>query len=191
MAWGKAGSTTLTATGNNVTVSSLPNNTFGMVMGSHNAGGTSIRLNEDSSANKYAVRRDPNGTGDSTNVNLTNGYLTDTRSNPHFNVTYFCNISGEEKLWINDNAGQSSSGAGTAPIREEGVGKYVGTAVTTAFTYFNWAGSTYASGDNASVLGSDITPVGAVVPKVQDGSIFYETDTNKSYVLSSNVWTEL
>mgnify|MGYP003658976238 FL=1 len=30
-----------------------------------------------------------------------------------------------------------------------------------------------------------------VNPKVIDGSIFYETDTNKSYVLSSNTWTEL
>ena len=30
-----------------------------------------------------------------------------------------------------------------------------------------------------------------VNPKVVDGSIFYETDTNKSYVLSSNTWTEL
>tara|TARA_R110002051_G_scaffold96466_1_gene166614 strand:+ start:1270 stop:2160 length:891 start_codon:yes stop_codon:yes gene_type:complete len=27
--------------------------------------------------------------------------------------------------------------------------------------------------------------------KVQDGAVYYETDTNKSYVLSSNVWSEL
>jgi len=27
--------------------------------------------------------------------------------------------------------------------------------------------------------------------KVQDGAVYYETDTNKSYVLSSSVWSEL
>jgi hypothetical protein len=30
-----------------------------------------------------------------------------------------------------------------------------------------------------------------LLPNVEDGSIFYETDTNKSYVLNSGTWTEL
>ena len=41
------------------------------------------------------------------------------------------------------------------------------------------------------MLGSDVTPASAEAIKIQDGSIFYETDTNKEYVLNNNTWTEL
>ena len=44
------------------------------------------------------------------------------------------------------------------------------------------------SGTNLAVLGSDITPSGV---KVQDGAIYYETDTNKEFLLYNDVWTEL
>jgi hypothetical protein len=37
----------------------------------------------------------------------------------------------------------------------------------------------------------DSTPASAVVSNISDGSIFYETDTNKEYVLYNNTWTEL
>jgi len=42
-------------------------------------------------------------------------------------------------------------------------------------------------GDNISALGSD----GVESLNVQDGAVYYETDTNKSYVLYNNSWTEL
>ena len=190
MAWGKAGSTTLEATGNNVTVSSLPNSKFGMAVGSLTSGGSSIRLNGVSSSNSYTVRRGANNS-ESTDVNLTSGYITDTINNPHFNVSFFCNVSGQEKLWFNHNVERNSSGAGNAPNRVEAVGKYVGTEVITGFTYFCWAGNSYISGDNALVLGSDMTPSAAVATKVQDGAVFHETDTNKAYVLYNDTWSEL
>jgi len=38
----------------------------------------------------------------------------------------------------------------------------------------------------------DSSPASAVVAlNIEDGSIFYETDTNKSYVLNSGTWTEV
>ena len=37
----------------------------------------------------------------------------------------------------------------------------------------------------------DSDPASAVASNVLDGSIFYETDTNKSYVLSGTTWSEL
>lgn len=191
MVWGKAGSTTLTATGNAMTVSSLPNSVFGMALGTHTAGGTDIKLNGDTSSN-YAVRRNTTGSSsENTNAGVSDAYITDSRSNPHFNVTYFCNISGEEKLWINHNVHQGSSGAGNAMYREEAVGKWTGTGVVTSFEYHNWSGSTYASGDNVSVLGSDITPAAAVpavpfgdaVSDVPDYTRAEITDTRKMYSL--------
>jgi len=42
-------------------------------------------------------------------------------------------------------------------------------------------------GTNTSVLGSD----GTESTKLQDGAIYYETDTNKEYLLYNNTWTEL
>ena len=47
------------------------------------------------------------------------------------------------------------------------------------------------SGDNISVLGSDMTPAAAQDATVTDGAIFYETDTDKEYVLYNNTWTEV
>ena len=47
--------------------------------------------------------------------------------------------------------------------------------------------NTYTSDSNLSVIGSD----GATSTKLQDGAIYYETDTNKEYVLYNNTWTEV
>ena len=53
-------------------------------------------------------------------------------------------------------------------------------------------GGSFDTNSNLSALGSDLTPAAAVAaPAVQDGSIFYETDTNKSYVLYDGSWSEL
>ena len=193
MAWGKAGSTTLSGSGTDLSVTSMANSVSGMALGSHSAGGTSIKFNNDNGSNgsgNYAVGRSSNGGAKSNNAsrNGDNAYITDVRANPHFNVTYFVNVSSEEKLWINNNVHQNSAGASNAPAREEGAGKWANTSdAISQFDYHAWNG-TYASGDNISVLGSDITPLGV---KVQDGAIYYETDTNKEYILSNNTWTEL
>ena len=163
MAWGKAGSTTLTSSGTDMSVTSMTNSKTGMALGLHSSGGTAIKLNGENGSNgsgNYAVRRSTNGGTDSTNTqrNGDNAYITDVRANPHFNVTYFVNISSEEKLWINNNVHQNSAGAGNAPAREEGAGKWANTSdVISQFDYHCWNG-TYASGDNITVLGSDITP---------------------------------
>ena len=193
MAWGKAGSTTLTSSGTDMSVTSMTNSKTGMALGLHSSGGTTIKLNGENGSNgsgNYAVRRSVNGGTDSTNTqrNGDNAYITDVRANPHFNVTYFVNVSSEEKLWINNNVHQNSATASNAPAREEGAGKWANTSdAISQFDYHAWNG-TYASGDNISVLGSDITPLGV---KVQDGAIYYETDTNKEFILYNNIWTEL
>jgi len=193
MVWGKAGSTTLTAGGNAMTVSSLPNSVFGMALGKHTAGGTDIKLNGDTDSN-YAVRRNVNGSSsENYNTNVSDAYITDSRGYPHFNVTYLCNISGEEKLWINHNVHESSGGASVATTREEAVGKWTGTGVVTSFEYHNWAGSTYASGDNVSVLGDGVTPAeaipfGSAVSDVPDYTRAEITDTRRMYTKYPEGW---
>ena len=198
MAWGKAGSTTLTCSGTDLSVTSMTNSKTGMALGLHSSGGTAIKLNGENGTNgsgNYAVRRSVNGGSDSTNTqrNGDNAYITDTRANPHFNVTYFVNVSSEEKLWINNNVHQNSAGAGTSPQREKGAGKWANTSdAISQFDYHCWNG-TYASGDNITVLGSDLTPASAVTfpTNVQVGSRAEITDTRKIYYRDDISFKEL
>ncbi len=55
----------------------------------------------------------------------------------------------------------------------------------------NYGGGDFLTGSNLSALGGDITPVAQDPPKVQDGAVFYEKDTNKEYILNNGVWTKL
>ena len=64
MAWGKAGSTTLTCSGTDLSVTSMTNSKTGMALGLHSSGGTAIKLNGENGTNgsgNYAVRRSVNG----------------------------------------------------------------------------------------------------------------------------------
>jgi len=198
MVWGRAGSATLTASGTDLSVTSITNSKTGLVIGSHSSGGTAIKLNGENGTNgsgNYAVRREVNGGGDSTNIsrNGDNAYITDTRANPHFNVTYFVNVSDKEKLWINNNVHQNSSG-NNAPQSEVGVGKWANTSdAVSQFDYHCWNG-TYLSGDSIDVLNSDVTPaagIPALGANVQVGSRYEETDTRKMYSLNDTSKSKL
>ena len=68
------------------------------------------------------------------------------------------------------------SGETTSPY-----GVWVSNEVTPTNIYVGSTASPYSVYQYGSLTTVDMV----------DGSIFYETDTNKSYVLSSNVWTEL
>lgn len=170
--WIELGRTALSLEGDYIDVSSLSNKRYYMILtdlrdgtGDH---GSSFQFNSDTGSN-YAARRNPNGAGDNTNINLTNGYLTDVRSTDNFNVAFITNYSTKEKLWINQNIGQSTAGAGTAPIREEGVGKWANTsnAINKISTY-NWHTGNFGVNSEMVVLGWD------------------PADTH-----SNNFWTEL
>jgi hypothetical protein len=96
----------------------------------------------------------------------------------------------EEKLGISHLITNGTIGAATAPQRQELVYKYVPSPLTDAITRvdeYNAAAGSFDTDSNITVLGSD----GVESLNVQDGAVYDETDTNKSYVLSSNVWTEL
>ena len=191
MAWGKAGSTTTTTTGDNVTVSGLSDNKFYMVLGHHLPSGnfrTTYRFNNDSGSN-YALRKSEDGGSE----NLTNNITDITLGNQdaaydYFDVSYLVNISTEEKLMINVNMRNGGNGAGNAPNIVQAVGKWDNTSsVISRIDAVNDQGGSYASGSNNSVLGSD----GTASLNVQDGAIYYDTTLNKEYVLYDSTWTEL
>ena len=196
MAWGKLGSVTTAATVSDITTGVFTDNKFITSMNyiddtpSHNTSGA-IRVGKttiDTGAN-YAERVTQNGAADGTAVN--NNYMQlGFDGGNQLMITYGINISGEEKLFITSLSHQSGAGAGNAPNRREGVGKWVNTS--NQYDIYQITAQTggtrqISSDSNLSVLGSDA----ATAMKVQDGAVFYDTDVNKSYVLYNGAWSEL
>ena len=197
MVWGKAGSVNTAASGtvNTLDVSSLPDSKFYMGLFHNSAHGqnASVRMGNSSidTGSNYAYRSSRNGASDGTTTSNSDGIRVNDNagSSPWFSVMYIVNISGEEKLLIGNTVERMTAGAGNAPNRNEAVGKFVFTSNPIDIIQMNSANM--PSGTNFSMLGSNITLVAPPAPTVQDGLIFYETDTNKEYVLYDSTWTEL
>jgi len=189
MAWAKLGTTTLGSAGDTITVSgSTASNFYQYLHHAIQSGSTdtSTQMAEDT-GNNYAVRRDENGTNETTNTSRSN-IINNVWNNDALVVQYISNISGEEKLTIASCCDRGSSGAGNAPNRMESVGKYaVTTGQVTSISAFNFDSGDFAADSNLSVLGSD----GTESMTVQDGAIYYDTDLNKEYILYNNTWTEI
>ena len=197
MAWGKAGSTTLGSAGDTITISSMTASKFNIFLEHQLATGNidnSAWTFNNNTGSVYAYRHSKNGATDGTSTSQSNIlYNIGDGAWDRFYVGYVASIGGEEKLVIVSAVAGNTSGAGSAPDRIEEVGKFVPSpdADITRIDDTQSGSGDYAVGSNLSVLGSDMTPAVGVSLKVQDGSIFYETDTNKEYVLNNGTWTEL
>ena len=196
MVWGKAGSTTLSSTGDTITVSGMTASNFNQFM-SHNLQSGNVaqatRLDNDSGTN-YAYRRSVNGAADVTSGSFSR-MVTSPTSGTHdeFSVQYIINISSEEKLNITESMAGNTAGAGNAPSRAESVNKWANTSTQfTRIDNVNIGTGDYNTDSNLTALGSDITPVAAVpgIENVQDNSLFVEKDTAKRYWFSSGTWSE-
>jgi hypothetical protein len=195
MAWIKAGSTTLGSANSDIDVTSISNNIFNTVI-THTVGSSGndnlhLKLGNGSidTGYNFASRASEDGATDGTSASA-NHIQFGGGSNvyPNFSIGYFVNISSEEKLMINHNMNQMNLGSGTAPKRREQVGKWSNTNnVFDIMRATTTVSSTWNTDSNITVIGSD----GTESMRIQDGAIFYETDTNKEYLLSNNTWTEL
>jgi len=193
MAWGKLGSTTATGTVNSLDSPTYTGNVFQQIF-YHDFAGTggnmeSLKFNDSGSATVYAFRGSRNGGTDSTSINQNNIQTNDSAFGESFAVMYVCSVVGQEKLVIGfEYDGNTTSGAPYIN-RHEFVGKFVPSpdAPITKVALDSVDGNrTYVVNSNISILGSEFSESSPV-----DGSIFYETDTNKEYVLYNGAWTEL
>jgi len=198
MAWGKAGSTTLTTTGDTITVSDTTSSYFNQTL-SHVIQTTgNIRMatrvgngSIDTGSN-YANRSSENGGADGTATSQTYHKNSGSVASDMFTINYAVNIATEEKLFISNNVVRSTSGAGTAPQRMESVGKWANTS--NQFDYIetvNDQGGDYTTDSNLTALGSDLTPAAAVpaIENVQDNSLFVEKENARRYWFSGSTWT--
>ena len=193
MAWGKAGSETLaTSTTSGITITpssaSIFNQYFINSMVDSNTKPPTLKLSGTSTSMAYSKSDNGNSGGADTNSTEEPDFrLADGTSDMQgFNVGYVSNIYGEPKLGINFYVNAMAIGS-TAISRSKRACKDSTTAqFTSALFRMNLGASNVVADSNFTVLGSD-----EVLYVVQDGAIFYETDTNKSYVLYNGSWTEL
>ena len=189
MAWGKAGSTTLSSAGDNIDVTGFADNKF-IIYLNHNIPTGSmtdlLRIDGNSGSN-YAFRYNNNGTSETTAVNQDfASYLGwTTNTNQSFSIGYIANISTEEKIGINHSTdNHDGTGAGTAPNRRQSVFKLADTTNSVdEINIVNTHTGSFDTDSNLTVLGSDLTPAAAVTfpTNVQVGSRAEITDTRKIY----------
>jgi hypothetical protein len=187
MAWIKAGTTTLGSAGDIISLSGLSGKFLQVPLHIINSGGITgqMQFNSDTGSN-YADRVSNSGGGDVTH-NLAY-MIVDADNADCFHISYLSNIATEEKLQIGFSVDQGTVGAGTAPSRREIIGKWANTSnAITSVDVKNGGIGDFDTDSNTTVLSSD----GTESTKLQDGAIYYETDTNKEYLLYNNTWTEL
>jgi len=81
------------------------------------------------SGNNYAPRWSANGGTDSTRTGKNTIAIDDVGlTTPNFHVGYAANLATKEKLFLINSTGQSTAGAGTAPIRVKRATKWANTS---------------------------------------------------------------
>ena len=197
MAWGKAGSTTLSSSGDNIDVTGFADNKV-IIYLNHNipTGSMTDQLRFDgNSGSNYAFRYNNNGVSESTLVNQSNasylGWTTNT--NQSFSIGYIANISTEEKIGMNHSTdNHDGTGAGTATNRRETVFKLADTTNSIdEVNVFNSHTGSFDTGSNLAVLGSDLTPAAAIpaISNIEDNSLFVEKENARRYWFDGTNWT--
>ena len=123
----------VTGNGSSISVSSLADKRYLMVLCNfQNGANYYVNFNGDTGSN-YANRRSANGGGDTQQTSTTgisNGISGSYPTQPYFAIGYVANKSDKEKLSIWNWATAYASGAGNAPYRSEVVGKWANTSNT-------------------------------------------------------------
>jgi hypothetical protein len=161
MAWELLASTVLGSSGDTIdsgTIDAkkfLQIQVFGIADGNLDA--CVIRCNNDSGSN-YAVRKENDGGGSSTNINETGmNYMSANAAQNHYATIFIVNIEDEEKLLLDTTNRDGGSGASNASSRKNLVGKWVNTSdFVTSVQAVNRDGSgDYGAGSYLNVFGSD------------------------------------
>ena len=133
--WTELGRTTLGSASDTITVSSLADKRYYMVLADLQPTGNVdeyFRLGNGSAdtGSNYARRFSGDGGADGTGTSqaFVKIGINGSASLPRFHASYIANLSGNEKLAITHGVGPNAAGAGTAPSRRESVWKWVNTS---------------------------------------------------------------
>ena len=161
--WVELGRTTLGSAGDDITVSSLPDKRYYMILSNSIPTGNvdfAWRTGNGSvdTGNNYASRSSSDGGAEVTvaSTNRIRAGLGGTISTPQFHMGFWSNLSSKEKLFIGHSMGQNAAGAGTAPTRRENVGKWTSTSnPLDTLTATNAGAGSHNTGSEMVVLGWD------------------------------------
>jgi len=158
--WKELARTTLGSAGDLISVASLPDKRYYMILGDYLPSGNfngKYRFNNDSGYN-YARRNSGNGAADTTAVSQTE-FQTDTIAGNNFvqfDIGYVANLSTKEKLIQMHTIKHDGDGAGTLIKRIESVGKWANTSDTiNRIDCVNASAGDFAIGSECVVLGWD------------------------------------
>ena len=158
--WKEVGRTTLGSSGDLISVASLPDKRYYMILGYYLPDGNfngKYRVNNDSGSN-YARRNSGNGATDTTAVSQTE-FQTDTIAGngfAQFDIGYVSNLSTKEKLIQMHTIKHDGNGAGTNIKRIESVGKWANTSdAINRIDCVNASAGSFASGSECVILGWD------------------------------------
>ena len=157
--WKEVGRTTLGTAGDTISVTSLADKRYYMLLtNTLDTGGSTnhiLNFNADT-GNNYSGRKSNEGSSDGT---WTSQYYIDVNASfsaKLFNVGYVSNLSTKEKLYLGHSTDPSTAGAGTAPNRAEIVGKHAQTTnPISSVQMINTAAGSYNTGSEVVVLGWD------------------------------------
>ena len=186
MAWGKAGSTTLSTGGDDVDITCLSESKTRMIM-SHmlNCGAAQNKITfNNTGSGKYSSRNEYNDCADSLHTSQDFVPHWDgncNASNDQFIVSFLVDVEGQIKLGWYWGVDRGTAGAGNQVRSRNMAYKFIDTPKITRIDLNNQGGGDYGADSNLSILGSDLTPAAAQDATVTDGAIFYETDTKPSY----------
>jgi hypothetical protein len=159
--WVELARTTLGSAGDTISVGSLSDKRYYMILANYIPSGnieTRTRLNSDSGSN-YSSRYTENGGSDSTvtnTVSMLDTFGASSSANDMLSVGYLSNLSTKEKLYQVNTVRSGTSGAANAPSRIECVGKHAQTTnPVSTFSAHNADGGDYAIGSEIVVLGWD------------------------------------
>lgn len=169
--WKELGRTTLGSAADPITVSSLTDKRYYMIL--HDTSGTTtanfyMRYNNDSGSN-YSARISDNDGAEILVTSQNKAHLTGSSDAfKNFGVTYVANMTAKEKLAITHGVDPETAGAATVPTRFERVHKWSNTAAAINSVDVTTTSPTQIIGSEVVVLGWD------------------ESDTH-----STNFWEEL
>ncbi len=162
--WVELGRTTLGSGNSDVTVSGLSDKRYYMAlwdMTGRNGASTDGKMRVGTAGvdtgSNCSHRYSRIGAGDLTNTSTQFiGDISTPGTNPYFGVNYYSNLSGKEKLMISNHTHVTVLGAGTAPGREEVVGKYANTSnPLETINIYTGGANTWSTGSEVVVLGWD------------------------------------
>jgi hypothetical protein len=157
--WVELARTTLGSAGDTISVSSLADKRYYMVLNDTLPSGDvngHQRLNNDSGSN-YSWRFSANGAAEVTGTSASVIFSDyDSSTTPSFNLNYLANVATKEKLSTGWGVTQNTAGAGTAPQRVEFTGKWANTSdAVNRIDYVNVSSGDFDTGSEVVVLGWD------------------------------------